>query len=240
MKKKNYPLFFLVSLFILVTMQCKFDAADWNKEKSTPISRSAAEEKVYCNATMENDFCDQTVVMVLSREASMNFKTYGPEDFPEVVCEEVVDATALTLELVKKQRAGDWDSLAQHVENGMLVDVENFRRLLYITLAERGKENVLNTIRLLQDREDLHYVGVSYALEACGKDPDIPLPAYYDTQQKALFTRIGVREAWEISTGKNNVVVGVLDTGIDGSHPALSNRLDALASRDFSTGLSRI
>lgn len=40
-------------------------------------------------------------------------------------------------------------------EEEMLVDVENFRRILSIKLAKKGKENVLKAVQILEQREDV-------------------------------------------------------------------------------------
>ncbi len=43
-------------------------------------------EKIYCTATLEDYFAEDTVIVVLTNAESLSFKNYGPEDFPEISC----------------------------------------------------------------------------------------------------------------------------------------------------------
>lgn len=74
---------------------------------------------------------------------------YTPADFPEVNAVAVEDLTSLTVDWVKKKVQGI------PTEEEMLVDVENFRRILSIKLAKKGKENVLKAVQILEQREDV-------------------------------------------------------------------------------------
>jgi len=46
------------------------------------------------------------------------------------------------------------------------------------------------------------------------------------SKQKALFEKLRVEEAWRLTQGSTNVVVGVVDTGFDFFHPALERRIE--------------
>jgi len=45
-------------------------------------------------------------------------------------------------------------------------------------------------------------------------------------KQKALFEKLCVAEAWRLTRGSTNVIVGVVDTGFDFFHPALEGRME--------------
>jgi thermitase len=47
------------------------------------------------------------------------------------------------------------------------------------------------------------------------------------------ISKTHLSEAWDVQTGSNLVTVGVIDTGIDSTHPDLINRVDVTDSRDF-------
>ena len=205
----------------------------------------AYEGEIY--GEISGEFVDDRVVIVLTREASMNFKTYTPEDFAADLFNRVDDSTALTMELVKKQleaeETGDWSELQLHVENAMLVDVENFRRILDLTLKNPGVENVLTAIEFLKGHEDVFYAGPDYLQSLQARPTPLPSDYYYryyeqngDIQlysQNEVHELISLPHAWNISTGSLSVMVGVIDTGIAAGHPSLSNRIHPSLNRDF-------
>ena len=241
MNKKFLFVFFLLLLPLAVlTVQCLHEAPEVTLNDHRKVELGLGNEKIYCDVSLKNEFAGNRVVIVLNKEASLNFKSYTPEDFHEVNCTMVTDSTAYTLELVRKQleaeKTGDCSELKEYVELGMLVDIENFRRILDIHFAKDSKENILNAINLLERREDIIYAGPDFFIEFDALPS--PLPYYYNSQQASVFNRISLPQAWDVETGSSGIMVGVIDTGIQGNHPALYNRVDASLSRDFSTGIA--
>jgi len=190
------------------------------------------EEKIYSGATLEHEFTDDKVLVVLNKRASMNFSEYTPEDFPEGLFSRVDDSTGLTMELVRKQleaeATGDWSEIQHYADNKMLVNVEGFRRILTLTLAEKSKGNVLNAIKLLEKREDVFSADPNYFLSASYT----PSATHYN-DQKPAFDMIDMEGAWDVSTGSSSVKVGVLDSGIRSDNANLNNRIDTNLSRTF-------
>ena len=61
------------------------------------------EEKTYCAATIEDDFADDRVLVVLNKETSQDFKAYKTNDFYGVGCSKITDLTQATGEIVRNR-----------------------------------------------------------------------------------------------------------------------------------------
>ena len=72
MKKKIFTLFLLLPILIIVTVQCNLEAVNGDIDGIMPARMvSVPAARVFSNATLADDFCDHTVVIVLNREATM-------------------------------------------------------------------------------------------------------------------------------------------------------------------------
>ena len=104
------------------------------------------------------DFANDRVIIVLTKEATRQFLDYGPEDFPEVELDEVVDLTSFTVDWVEKKIKGI------PTDREMLVNVEEFKRILSLRLANPSKKNVLRAVALLEQRKDVQSASPSYRI----------------------------------------------------------------------------
>ena len=50
-----------------------------------------SEEKVFCNASLADDFVDNQVIVIIKNATSLKFNEYTAADFPEISCSKVVD-----------------------------------------------------------------------------------------------------------------------------------------------------
>lgn len=245
----------LVFLFLSFSNAFSFEASASNADVDTPI----VDKKVISTTTIEDDFADNAILVVLSKKETQKFKSYTREDFDGLEIANVEDLTASTAEIVKAKI--DSASATEQVERMKKLskslsidsldiskdagkeepafeklteyDVESFRRILYIELKEPGKENVLAAIKQLETNEDFLYVGPDHYVYMCATPND----ANYSEQWG--LTKISAPSAWDTrNKALPSVHVGVVDTGIQANHPDLANQIYSSKHRDFTTDVT--
>ena len=135
------------ALLILTVFACSMPDMPYNFKANAQASlrkvfddaEEIVDQKIYNTATLEDDFTDDTVILVLNREATRRFEVYTPENFPEIDCDQVYDLTAAIVDYAEAIITGNTVPYEE-----MLVDVTEFRRILSIELKVKSKENVRN------------------------------------------------------------------------------------------------
>lgn len=79
-----------------------FSSVSENKSAEL-VSVEAEEEKIYCDATLDDDFEDDSVIVMLKNDVSLELDDYDKYDFSEVNAEKVEDLTSYTVESIKEQ-----------------------------------------------------------------------------------------------------------------------------------------
>lgn len=193
------------------------------------------EQKLFSAATLEADFADNHVLVVLNNKASLKFKEYSPADFKEVKCAAVSDLTSGKKKQVET-KVNDFKSsvstMSAESRATAVEEINEYNQIICLELADKGKENVLAAIKALQSRDDVMYAGPDYIMSLCSV---IPNDTYW-TQQWAIAA-IDLNQTWDVTTGSSSVVVGILDSGIDYMHPDLQGKVSSTYSRDFTSGV---
>ena len=98
-------------------------------------------------------------------------------------------------------------------------DTNTRYNVFVLTLEETGSEAVQNALAILNANPAVEIAEPDflYKLDAVPNDPMF-------NAQYAL-EKINAEQAWNVTTGSKSVVVGVVDTGIDGIHPDLAANL---------------
>src|SRR5690242_142581 len=100
----------------------------------------------------------------------------------------------------------------------LAADVADFDRtglVKGLRLARVSPEKTLKAIAALRRQPDVLYAEPNYILHSVA----IPNDAHFGSQYG--LTKIGAPQAWDITQGSSDVVVGVMDTGIDINHEDL-------------------
>lgn len=172
---------------------------------------SIIEEKKYYNGSIDDEFSDDNIIIVLSKEESNKYKEYTAADFPEIDCKSVSDLTSSTVEMLKNNKI-------EEIKKS-LIDLDKFRRILSLELVEKSKENVIESIKKLEKRVEILSAEPNSYIQLCGT------PSGSRVSEQWAFENVKAFDAWNICQDASQVIVGVLDSGIDANHSALANRI---------------
>lgn len=222
--KINSKSFSAISLLLLFAIsQCVSPI----RVNSIPINQ----EKIYCDATIEDDFADDSVMVVLQNDASLQFRTFSEKDFWEVGCVSVTDlSTGRSASIQRQLQASSAATAANRdlLDKGLVQDLAEFHQVICLKLEQKSKANVLCAIKVLQQRADVLYAGPDYYLKLCSTTPK---DAQFNEQW--ALSKISLPQAWDWTTGSGDVLVGVIDGQIDITHSDLDERVDRYLSRNF-------
>ncbi len=194
---------------------------------------------------------------MLNNAKSRELKEYSQKDFSDISAISLEHITKYTTEIVKKQR--EELKLAKTVEkrtslakDNFYVEEDSFYQIWEVKLNKNSKQNVLDSIKVLEKRDDIMMAFPNYYTKCCATvskitttDETVKLnvsatrtPNDSNISQQWAIDKIDLTEAWNITTGSSSVNVGIIDTGIMGNHPDLTNRVNRTLSEDFTGGNS--
>lgn len=209
--------------------------------------------KTDCNdISLDENFCDDSVIVVLKNEKSMELDTYHVSDFSEVNPKYIRDLTSDTVDTIQNEYISVHnefvsivsdndtvflsDELGQQaldsIDENIKDEYSDFHQTLCITLNKHDKQNVLDAIETLQKRNDVLYAEPNYCITLDSTDVTND---EYVSEQWAL-DKINLPDAWKITTGSKSVKVGVIDSGIKADHLDLKDNVDCELSKSFVEG----
>lgn len=178
------------------------------------VEISKFEPKIYSNATLEDNFDDSSVIVIMDKNIGGINKIHNKNFFGEFNIEYIKDLSIVTGDVRTKG-----------------VDESSFNQILKLQLSIASKENVLEVIKRLEQIEGIKCAEPNYIGQLGLMPPSI---TNYNNQWgvDGISGTLGIRarEAWDFTTGLSNVRVGIIDSGI-ADHVDLNANL--VAGRDF-------
>ncbi len=168
-------------------------------------SVALAEEKVYSRASINEDFADDCLLVVMTNQVSLLEYEYTKNSFAEIDCIDIEEITV-----------GDTMN-------------EKYNRMFALKIGNPGKQNVLDAIKIIEQRNDVKGVSPDYYMQACSSIVE-PNDTEYLTDKQWYLDKIQAQEAWAFVTGSSAVKVGVIDSGIQANHSDLINRVNTSLS----------
>ncbi len=222
----------------------------------TPLASSMSKEapkenKIICNATIDDNFVSDELIVVFNSETSLKLNDFSTTDFKEISAVSVKNLTKYTSDAIKQQRERKSVlSKTSSESSSNSISEDSYHQFFLIKLNRKSKDNVLKSIKLLEQRDDVISVSPNYIYTLDSSDygeatfdeatPDLINPDAttttndtYVNQQWAL-KQIHLFSAWDLLTNHSTVKVGILDTGINHQHPDLQGKVDISLSKDFS------
>lgn len=204
-------------------------------------SSASNNETIKSSATVENDFADNRVIVILTQEASLSFIDYTPEDFSEVDCKSVFCVTTAINSMAKEAIENIHRSVTKG-ENLIVstnLDLSDFRNMICLEINNAGKKNVINAISSLQKRDDVYFAcpdyQVTFETGPVSYTQDTLSQISY-TQPQDIYNLLGISGVWELLESNqmsytSTPRVAVIDSGI--SHSKLSGRIVDTISADL-------
>lgn len=224
---------FFISLIIIASLVCfsvKASTFIDDEDESFDYNSLYDEDRMlfdvpFADQINENlEYEPGAIIVILNHDISMRGIKYIKSDFPELSLESVENC-----QFLNEKELGD-NYFKEH----------DFRQILKLNLQEKSKDSVRNALTTLFEtkREDIYYAQPNYYFQV--KYCNLP-SGYGQTvygQLTDYFNKIQMPQAWNFTTGDNNIKVAIFE-GVDTSHPNLSpNMINSYSNTNYSHGTS--
>ena len=199
----SFPLVACLALFMFISLSFSSHSLD-----GFDFIEEDGEEKVYSEVSIDQEFVDNHVIVVMKHESSRINEIPDISLFDSVELTDIIDLTSFE----KYRNIKDECDL-------LFLNEDLFHQILLLELPTNDKNEVVLTIKKLEKLDGVKYVGPDYIYYYNSTPVNDPL---IDLQWN--INRVQLPQAWDITTGSSDVYVGVVDSGVY-EHEDLSNNL---------------
>ena len=170
-------------------------------------------EKIYTNASIDEEFDDCSVLVVMKKEISQVNKKYDISFFGDFPIESIDDLTYISGGITEKTK----------------INKDGFTQILQIKLPIHSKQNVLDVIKKLERIDEILWAGPNH-IESSMRQPisanTPPSGMHRNPDLWAMHNSLGIQaeKAWDFTVGNSNIRVGVIDSGMDNHADISANR----------------
>lgn len=192
------------------------------------------EKKQLCTATIDENFRDDSVLVMFNNETSLNLADFDKNDFSDINAKSVNDITKYSVNSIRAEhisRINNVSSISAE-ESATLIDLEqefddynldedlkekysDFHQIVEIKLENTGKQEVLDAIHELEQRDDVLVAEPNYIIQL---DSSTVVPNDTNFSEQWAIEKIDLPSAWSLTTGSSDVNVGIIDSGIKAAH----------------------
>ena len=260
---------------------------------NTLLFNSSDEGKKFCEASINDDFYTDSVIVILKNDESLKFKKYDINDFPNVNASSVNLLTEYTYENIKNKfdalisnyvinentnfslienyinnkdllsylQKNINNKLLEQKTNGFALfsnkiksieykininnyiktldnkydylknyDYNNFHTFLKLNLNTTNKQQVLDTIKLLETQDNVYMAFPNYKVKFDTNNSNTSS----SNNNQWYLDKIDYYEALSYNnSATNKITVGIIDSGINANHAYLKNNIDYTLSKSF-------
>ncbi len=188
--------FFFTFVFLFTFYFCLQSVE--NRADAAQSSADRFEEKVLCKSTIDEEFVDDCVLVVIDKYHSKINQQFQKSFFGSFPIKSITDLMKTNIK----------------EEELALLNKEDFRQILKIELEEHSKQNVLNAIHYMEHIDGILNVSPCHIL--AGNSLPLCSSGLRYPNQWGIHGQYGINaeSSWEITRGSDLVRVGIIDTGV--------------------------
>lgn len=209
------------------------------------LNNPIKEEKSICKATIEDNFTDDMVIVVLTHKASLKGASFDQllkqgeikEDLTKYKYGKInsdynryISESMSGINKNADKYSDQYEIAVREAQDNLEEEYPYYHRIFSIQLKTKGKEGVLERIKEIEKNDEVLYACPNYIYKVDSFNA-------LDTEEKAegfdIATDENNQEIAETGSGNDKALVGILDSGVSSTHPKLQGNIDLTLGHDF-------